>query len=314
MALGGLVKTDALHSQMDKVGQMKGRLMERASAMPAIRLFGGTEQPESDCATQIRALRGKTRAAPRPAFLSSTVRVPFGSRDRYACGVLGLRPTGRDHHQVPGHAADAMTSLRRHPKHQDHRANALYRTSSNRRLQFAMTAIWDPSRKTMFIGLLFFAWKAISKVQHLVVVWFRQPGRPFSTTWILIANGWMKNPVGASFNPQPCGWGSRRSSTRSGTRWRRKTPAHGQGGRRHRIGLRAGRRICLSGQPHARDEAYRGRGDAAYGRGARVLPPFSACPTRRRNTRHRALSALMEAIWLELQRNRNLAKNNAQDQ
>ncbi len=53
-----------------------------------------------------------------------------------------------------------------------------------------------------FVGLFFFGWDKLSKVAHLVVAWLVAAGSNFSALWILIANGWMQNPVGASFNPQ----------------------------------------------------------------------------------------------------------------
>ena len=52
-----------------------------------------------------------------------------------------------------------------------------------------------------FVGLFFFGWDKLSKVQHLVVAWLVALGSNFSALWILIANGWMQNPVGAEFNP-----------------------------------------------------------------------------------------------------------------
>ena len=53
-----------------------------------------------------------------------------------------------------------------------------------------------------FLGLFFFGWKRLSRVEHLVVTWLVALGSNFSALWILIANGWMQNPVGAVFNPQ----------------------------------------------------------------------------------------------------------------
>lgn len=53
-----------------------------------------------------------------------------------------------------------------------------------------------------FVGLFFFGWKALSRMQHLVVTWLLALGSNLSALWILIANGWMQNPVGAAFNPQ----------------------------------------------------------------------------------------------------------------
>ena len=52
-----------------------------------------------------------------------------------------------------------------------------------------------------FVGLFFFGWDKLSKVQHMVVAWLVAAGSNFSALWILIANGWMQNPVGAEFNP-----------------------------------------------------------------------------------------------------------------
>ena len=51
------------------------------------------------------------------------------------------------------------------------------------------------------IGLFFFGWDRLSKVGHLAVTWLTALGANFSALWILIANGWMQNPVGAVFNP-----------------------------------------------------------------------------------------------------------------
>ncbi len=52
-----------------------------------------------------------------------------------------------------------------------------------------------------FIGLFFFGWDRLSRVQHLAVTWLVAIGSNLSALWILIANGWMQNPVGAHFNP-----------------------------------------------------------------------------------------------------------------
>jgi cytochrome d ubiquinol oxidase subunit I len=51
-----------------------------------------------------------------------------------------------------------------------------------------------------FVGLFFFGWNRLPKVGHLVVTWLMAIGTNFSALWILIANGWMQNPVGAAFN------------------------------------------------------------------------------------------------------------------
>jgi cytochrome d ubiquinol oxidase subunit I len=52
-----------------------------------------------------------------------------------------------------------------------------------------------------FVGLFFFGWDRLSKVGHLTVTWLVALGANLSALWILIANGWMQNPVGAVFNP-----------------------------------------------------------------------------------------------------------------
>src|SRR5271154_1415147 len=51
-----------------------------------------------------------------------------------------------------------------------------------------------------FVGLFFFAWDRLSKVQHLIATWTLALGTNLSALWILIANGWMQYPVGAHFN------------------------------------------------------------------------------------------------------------------
>ncbi len=52
-----------------------------------------------------------------------------------------------------------------------------------------------------FIGLFFFGWNRMSKLAHLAVTWLVALGTNLSALWILVANGWMQNPVGAVFNP-----------------------------------------------------------------------------------------------------------------
>jgi cytochrome d ubiquinol oxidase subunit I len=52
-----------------------------------------------------------------------------------------------------------------------------------------------------FIGLFFFGWERLSPRAHLAVTWLVALGANFSALWILIANGWMQNPVGSAFNP-----------------------------------------------------------------------------------------------------------------
>lgn len=53
-----------------------------------------------------------------------------------------------------------------------------------------------------FIGLFFFGWNRLSKLGHLLSTWLLALGTNLSALWILIANAWMQNPVGAKFNPE----------------------------------------------------------------------------------------------------------------
>lgn len=53
-----------------------------------------------------------------------------------------------------------------------------------------------------FVGLFFFGWGKLTKLQHMVCTWLLALGTNLSALWILIANGWMQNPVGADFNFQ----------------------------------------------------------------------------------------------------------------
>jgi cytochrome d ubiquinol oxidase subunit I len=54
--------------------------------------------------------------------------------------------------------------------------------------------------ESTLVGMFFFGWDRLSKVQHLACTWLMALGTNLSALWILIANGWMQNPVGAEFN------------------------------------------------------------------------------------------------------------------
>lgn len=54
--------------------------------------------------------------------------------------------------------------------------------------------------ESTFIGLFFFGWDRLRKEQHLLVTLLMAIGTNLSALWILIANGWMQNPVGAEFS------------------------------------------------------------------------------------------------------------------
>jgi cytochrome d ubiquinol oxidase subunit I len=55
--------------------------------------------------------------------------------------------------------------------------------------------------ESTFVGMFFFGWNRLSKVGHLSVTFLVALGTNLSAVWILIANAWMQNPVGAAFNP-----------------------------------------------------------------------------------------------------------------
>lgn len=55
--------------------------------------------------------------------------------------------------------------------------------------------------ESTFIAIMFFGWEKVSKRFHLISTWLVAIGSNLSALWILIANGWMQNPVGMKFNP-----------------------------------------------------------------------------------------------------------------
>lgn len=73
MALVGMAAEDASRRQMDEIGGMNDMLMDRLSALTDIRLLGASERATFDFSTRAEALRVRTMAVLRIAFLSSTV-------------------------------------------------------------------------------------------------------------------------------------------------------------------------------------------------------------------------------------------------
>lgn len=55
--------------------------------------------------------------------------------------------------------------------------------------------------ESTMVGLFFFGWNRLSKVGHLSVTALMALGTNLSAVLILIANGWMQDPVGSAFNP-----------------------------------------------------------------------------------------------------------------
>ena len=53
-----------------------------------------------------------------------------------------------------------------------------------------------------FFAVMFFGWEKVSKRFHLASTWLTGIGASISAYWILVANGWMQNPVGTTFNPE----------------------------------------------------------------------------------------------------------------
>lgn len=54
--------------------------------------------------------------------------------------------------------------------------------------------------ESTFVGLFFFGWDRLSRPGHLFVTVLMALGSNLSALWILVANGWMQDPVGAHFN------------------------------------------------------------------------------------------------------------------
>lgn len=54
--------------------------------------------------------------------------------------------------------------------------------------------------ESTFVGIFLFGWDRLSKKQHLLSTYCVAFGSNFSALWILVANGWMQDPVAATFN------------------------------------------------------------------------------------------------------------------
>ncbi|MCE0556817.1 MULTISPECIES: cytochrome ubiquinol oxidase subunit I [unclassified Motilimonas] len=54
--------------------------------------------------------------------------------------------------------------------------------------------------ESTFVGMFFLGWDRLTKRQHLAATFLMALGTNLSALWILIANGWMQNPVGSEFN------------------------------------------------------------------------------------------------------------------
>ncbi|MBS6027147.1 MAG: cytochrome ubiquinol oxidase subunit I [Haemophilus pittmaniae] len=54
--------------------------------------------------------------------------------------------------------------------------------------------------ESTFVGLFFFGWERLTKWKHLLATFCVAFGSNLSAMWILVANGWMQNPMGSEFN------------------------------------------------------------------------------------------------------------------
>ncbi|MDR3427864.1 cytochrome ubiquinol oxidase subunit I [Silvimonas sp.] len=68
-------------------------------------------------------------------------------------------------------------------------------------LPLALEGLMAFFMESTFLGLMLFGWGRISKPAHLAVTYLVALGSNISALWILVANGFMQDPVGASFNP-----------------------------------------------------------------------------------------------------------------
>ncbi len=126
--------------------------------------------------------------------------------------------------------------------------------------------------ESTFVGLFFFGWDRLSKRQHLLVTFLVALGSNLSALWILIANAWMQNPVGAEFNVRHDADGAHelfRAAVQS--RRRAEVRAHRRRRLRGRVDVRARhlRRTTCSTCAIRRSRCVRSR-----------LPPASGWPRR----------------------------------
>ena len=56
--------------------------------------------------------------------------------------------------------------------------------------------------ESTFVGLMILGWDKLTKRQHLAVTFMTALGTNLSALWILVANAWMQNPVGAEFSAE----------------------------------------------------------------------------------------------------------------
>ena len=69
-------------------------------------------------------------------------------------------------------------------------------------LPLAIEALSSFFLLAVLFGPYWFGWERLGKYQHLLVTWLIVLAVNASAYWVLLANGWMQNPVAASFNYQ----------------------------------------------------------------------------------------------------------------
>ena len=69
-------------------------------------------------------------------------------------------------------------------------------------LPLAIEALSTFFLASLLFGPYLFGWERFGKRQHLLITWLIALAVNVSALWVLIANGWMQNPVGAAFNYQ----------------------------------------------------------------------------------------------------------------
>jgi cytochrome bd ubiquinol oxidase subunit I len=69
-------------------------------------------------------------------------------------------------------------------------------------LPLAIEALSTFFLASLLFGPYLFGWERFGKRQHLLITWLITLAVNLSAIWVLIANGWMQNPIGAVFNYQ----------------------------------------------------------------------------------------------------------------
>ena len=65
----------------------------------------------------------------------------------------------------------------------------------------AIEGIFAFFMEATFVAVMFFGWDKVSRGFHLASTWLTALGVTLSALWILVANAWMQNPVGMTFDP-----------------------------------------------------------------------------------------------------------------